>query len=213
MALIVNSYQGAFGPPTKGHYEAMLYATRKTMETYPTNPILMLFMPTKKSGSKPHLELTQEERIQALNEFCDKLKHELNDPRVTFEASRIEYDIFEKHNSSATIYTLQKLKETYPESTIILTMGLDNLFDLPYWTEIENYPFYTNKIYVPLRDIENDEKSKLLPVNLKETQINFNKFASWSKPAQNVTTVNYDTSDLKNSVGLAIFLKIEKISK
>jgi len=199
---VVNSYQGAFGPPTKGHYEAMLYATRKTLEEYPDKSILMLFMPTKKSGSKPHLELTQDERIQALQEFCIMLREEIKDPRVTFEASKLEYEIFEKYNSSATIYTLQKLKETYPGSTIILTMGLDNLFDLPYWQEIENYAFFTKKIYVPLRNIEQEELSKLISIDLNGTQINFNKFASWSKISKNISSIKYDDSDLK--------LKLEK---
>lgn len=202
-AQIVNSYQGAFGPPTKGHYEAMLYATRKTMQEYPEKSILMLFMPTKQSGSKPHLALTQDERIQALKEFCSMLTKEINDSRLTFEASTLEYEIFEKYNSSATIYTLQKLKETYPDSTLVLTMGLDNLFDLPYWQEIENYNFYTNKIYVPLRNIEKEELAKLIPVDLKGLQINFNKFASWSKIGKNIASLKYDDSDLK--------IKLEKL--
>ena len=66
---VVNSYQGAFGPPTHGHYEAMLFAARKTIEENPDKQILMLYMPTAESSSKPHLKLTQTERIDALSEF------------------------------------------------------------------------------------------------------------------------------------------------
>ena len=91
---IVNSYQGAFGPPTKGHYEAMLFAARKTIEMNPGKEILMLYMPTAESSSKPHLKLTQEERIKALTEFCTKLKTEISYDKINFEASRIEYEIF-----------------------------------------------------------------------------------------------------------------------
>jgi hypothetical protein len=71
---VVNSYQGAFGPPTLGHYEAMLAAARTTLKNYGGAKILMLFMPTAASSSKTHLLHTQKERIESLNVYCKMLK-------------------------------------------------------------------------------------------------------------------------------------------
>jgi nicotinic acid mononucleotide adenylyltransferase len=198
---IVNSYQGAFGPPTLGHYEAMLFAARKTIEMNPGKEILMLYMPTAESSSKPHLKLTQEERIAALTEFCTKLKNEIAYDKINFEASRIEYEIYKEKKSSATIHTLRALKSIYPSSTIIMTMGLDNLFDLPFWGDVETYSLYTKDIYVLSRDISPEDEHKLLTIPINGQELKFHKFASWdARMKSDVSHISYDESELKQKL-------------
>lgn len=178
---IVNSYQGAFGPPTKGHYEAMLFAAIKTLAEFPDKQILMLYMPTAESSSKPHLALTKDERIVALTEFCTKLKGEFPEAKINFEASTIEYEIYKEKKSTATIHTLKALKSAYPTATLCLTMGLDNLYDLPFWGDVENYTYYTKRIYVPTRDVTPEDKQKTITMNIGGADLTFNKYASWDK--------------------------------
>jgi len=195
---IVNSYQGAFGPPTKGHYEAMLYAARKTLADFPDKQILMLYMPTAESSSKPHLALTKDERIVALSEFCAKLKAEFPEAKINFEASTIEYTIYNEKKSTATIHTLRALKATYPIATILLTMGLDNLYDLPFWGEVENYAYYIKRIYVPTRDITPEDEKKTLTMNIGGSDLTFNKYASWdARYKGDISAVTYESSELK----------------
>ena len=184
---VVNSYQGAFGPPTLGHYQAMLFAAKATAKDFPDGKILMLFMPTAAGSAKPHLVLTKDERIEALTEYCNKLKEEINDPRIEFQASRIEYELYDKKADSATIRTLERLGVVY-KTKICITMGLDNLFDLPFWNRVQEYPTYINTIYVPVRDISAEDESKTTEVTLNETTLRFNNFASWDK--KNATSLN-----------------------
>ena len=189
---VVNSFQGAFGPPTRGHYEAMLYAARQIMLDYPGKKILMLFMPTAASASKPHLAITKKERIDALNIFCGMLKTEIPDERIDFQASSIEYELYEEESNSSTIRTIKKLKEEYSSAILNLIMGIDNLYDLPFWNGVQDYGKYITKIYCPGRDVtEEDMKKTILfaeiegiknRTDMKGIQtMRFNKFASWDK--------------------------------
>jgi nicotinic acid mononucleotide adenylyltransferase len=197
--IVVNSYQGAFGPPTLGHYQAMKFAAEAMLRDFPDRKILMLFMPTAAGSAKPHLALTQDERIAALNIYCDKLQQEISDPRIKFEASRIEYDIYNNKKSTATILTLEKLRELYPKATLCLTMGLDNLFDLPFWNRVEEYSTFINTIYVPDRDISSEDIYKTEETTLNGIPLRFNKFASWdtkeAKPL-NIETVKHQLEGL-----------------
>jgi nicotinic acid mononucleotide adenylyltransferase len=196
---VVNSYQGAFGPPTLGHYQAMKFAAEATLRDFPGKNILMLFMPTAAGTAKPHLALTQKERIAALNIYCEMLKKEINDPRIEFEASTIEYDIYNNKKSTATILTLEKLRELYPKATLCLTMGLDNLFDLPFWNRVEEYSTFIKTIYVPDRDISSEDIYKTEETTLNGIPLRFNNFASWdtkkAKPL-NIETVKHQLEGL-----------------
>ena len=198
---VINSYQGAFGPPTLGHYQAMKFAAKAMLRDFPDKNILMLFMPTAAGSAKPHLALTQKERIDALTVYCKKLKEEFKDAPIEFEASRIEYDIYKSTKSTATISTLTKLKNLYPNATLCLTMGLDNLFDLPYWKDSHTYKEYTTDIYISLRDFTDEEKTKLRVTDKKldddKTSIYFTKDKpSWSQGSiekfiTNTPTITY----------------------
>ena len=58
------SYQGAFGPPTFGHYKIMDSLAQKVEKDFGDNyKINMFFMPTSESNSKPHLKLSKDSRI------------------------------------------------------------------------------------------------------------------------------------------------------
>lgn len=198
---VVNSYQGAFGPPTLGHYQAMKFAAEAMLRDFPNKNILMLFMPTAAGSAKPHLVLTKDERIDALTVYCKKLKEEFKDAPIEFEASRIEYDIYKSTKSTATILTLEKLSKLYPKATLCLTMGLDNLFDLPYWKDSHTYKEYTTDIYISLRDFTDEEKTKLRVTDKKldddKTSIYFTKDKpSWSQGSiekfiTNTPTITY----------------------
>ena len=131
---VVVSYQGAFGPPTLGHFETMrmlaLYALNENPDCY----IRMLFMPTAASSSKIHLLPTQDNRIEILNFFCNKLQDIFKDFPIKFEASRIEYELYESKRSTDTLHTVNYIVNTLKENDkLILAMGQDNILQLPFW--------------------------------------------------------------------------------
>ena len=157
---VVFSYQGAFGPPTYGHYKSMeAFADNLTRE-FSNKKILMLFMPTA-GGSKSHLLPTRIMRKKVLDMFCNMLNGKFTN--IIFETSEIENEIFdaeETKTKTTTIYTINKLKAKYPTSTICLGMGLDNAYQLPYWQDIDKYVDLVHKIYVVPRNPSADELEK-----------------------------------------------------
>ena len=160
---IVFSFQGAFGPPTWGHYTSMKLFAIAVLDDYSTGIITMLFMPTAKSGSKPHLEPTQDARTEVLKEFCRLLKNESEfaDPRIKFDVSDIEYKL-KGERSGATIATIEKLVEGKSKSDdkILLGIGFDNMMQLPYWAEVDKYKNHVDKIYVSYRTLSSEELAK-----------------------------------------------------
>ena len=158
---VVFSFQGAFGPPTLGHYTAMKLYAEKVLQDYPDNFIEMLFMPTALGTSKPHLKETQDSRFGLLHEFCIKLQEEFTGIDITFSPSRIEYDLCRDSNDTGTYRTVEKLREMYPDSILLLGMGLDNMLQMPYWKNVETYKTLgVEKIYVASRVLTQDEMEK-----------------------------------------------------
>lgn len=193
--IVVNSYQGAYGPPTQGHYQAMMFSAREHIRRYPEGRIVMVYMPTAKSSSKPHLQPTQEIRIQILNQYCRKLQDTfalegILDNRILFIASRLEYELANEGKSTSTINTIMALKTLGCDVT--LTMGLDNLFDLPYWERVTEYKdiLANPAIYVPRRFISEEESARLL-TPYSSPEIRFLPQASWNssklKPWESVS--------------------------
>ena len=216
MFKIVNSFQGAFGPPTAGHYEAMRLAALATLRDYPdpSVTILMLYMPTAAGSAKKHLLPTQAARKAALDYFCTMLHTDTtpelvaNRERIFFQTSTIEYELYnatevqgeaKKAGDTATYWTLKQLRATYPTSTICLTMGLDNLFDLPFWANVQKYPEYlqgsAGQIYVLQRDEEAEIETQ---THVWVPPIKFNKFASWNPKFKDgsIHQTPYEESDL-----------------
>lgn len=154
---IVFSYQGAFGPPTYGHYKSMEAFIQRIMKDYNrqnTNTnYTFLFMPTKSSSSKPHLSVTMDQRQRILQLFSNKLKNKY--PNVTIAPSRIEFD---KETSSDTINTIEELQKQYRNHKIILGMGKDNALQLPYWGKINKYKDNVESIYLVKRDVKGETR-------------------------------------------------------
>jgi nicotinic acid mononucleotide adenylyltransferase len=148
---LIFSFQGAFGPPTYGHYQSMETFITKVKADYPEHDYSFLFMPTARSGSKLHLEPTQQNRIDILREFSGRLSTEHS---VHVEASIIEYGIYNDIKVTDTIYTINKIKEVNPEAVIVLGMGQDNVLQLPFWKDIEKYKELVEKIYIVKREMD-----------------------------------------------------------
>jgi nicotinic acid mononucleotide adenylyltransferase len=171
---VVFTFQGAFGPPTYGHYMSMKKFAEKISRDYPdhANKVTMLFMPTGNSSDKKHLYPTQSDRKAALDVFCDMLKSESGLSKLNFETSEIEYDIVNEgvrsddikskpKSNPVTIKTIDELKLKYSQATILVGMGLDNMFELPFWARIDEYAGKCEKIYVVDRDLSEDDKQKV----------------------------------------------------
>jgi nicotinic acid mononucleotide adenylyltransferase len=133
--------------------------------------ITMLFMPTAKSSSKPHLELTQDARTKVLQEFCRLLQQEPEfvGQRIEFDVSAIEYELAKSEDprlkSGTTIVTIEKIIETKQpvinsEAKILLGMGFDNMMQLPYWSEVDKFANKVDKIYVSYRTLSAEEIAK-----------------------------------------------------
>jgi nicotinic acid mononucleotide adenylyltransferase len=165
---IVFSYQGAFGPPTYGHYVAMKLMALQVCKDYPkASQITMLFMPTP-GGSKKHLNPTRDIRIKVLNKFCELLAFEpeiteINDKRtrLVFEPSRIEYNKADAVDKSiSTISTIEELEKIETKPLILIGMGYDNMLQLPYWERVKDYHKKVARIYVVYRTLSDDEQGK-----------------------------------------------------
>jgi nicotinic acid mononucleotide adenylyltransferase len=174
---IVFSFQGAFGPPTYGHYMSMKNFAQKISHDYPDNQVKMLFMPGGNSSDKKHLYPTQQDRKAVLDLFCEMLKRDFPDPSLVFETSEIEYDIVNQgvitenveskpKSNPSTIVTIEKLTEKYPGAEILIGMGLDNMFELPFWTSIDEYASKCKKIYVVDRVLSVEESEMVKPCNI-----------------------------------------------
>lgn len=183
------SYQGAFGPPTFGHYKIMDSLAQKVEKDFGDNyKINMFFMPTSESNSKPHLKLSKDSRIKVLNNFCERLGKKYKN--ITFTSSTIEYKIYEEKGSSYSIYTIEKLREISQAGDLIFFgMSLDNLYQIPYWFKIKEFSENIDGIYYVDRKI-NEKDLKIvddfmvsgqeLLSNNTEKFIKFQKILPWS---------------------------------
>ena len=162
---VIFSFQGAFGPPSLGHYTAMKLYARQVLINYPDTNILMLFMPTALGSSKPHLEPTQNLRLDMLSVFCNQLNSEgeFEGQSIVFDVSTIEYLLCKgKNRDTATYRTLAALNKIRLRTPLLLGMGLDNMLQFPYWKKVEEYNtvYGVEKIYVASRELTDAEKSK-----------------------------------------------------
>lgn len=170
MNKVVFTFQGAFGPPTHGHYKSMEAFINKIITDYEYTNVseyIFMFMPTKQSRSKPHLEPTTEHRINILNLFCEKLRETIvashPDKQITIISSDIE---IKSEQSSATINTIAAIKKTYKPThgenlKIIIGMGQDNAYQLPYWERIKDYNDDVDKIYLVKREPETEATTRI----------------------------------------------------
>jgi nicotinic acid mononucleotide adenylyltransferase len=176
MNKVVCSFQGAFGPPTCGHLEAMNLFAKQVLNDYKDAlEIIMLFMPTGGSGSKKHLQPTQDSRLEVLRIFCYILKNRFHTNRnVSFIASDIEIKRYESGIVDTSTYrTINDLKLNYPRHEILLAMGYDNMLQLPYWANIETYKENVTTIYVSFRQLTEEEERKTANFKVGENILRF----------------------------------------
>lgn len=189
---LVVSFQGAFGPPTLGHYVAMKLFALWALTHYFDHKIVMMFMPTAKSSSKPHLALTQTSRLLTLGYFCELLKKEcvFMSEDVTFEASDIEYGIYEQCNSSSTIHTIRELHARYSGATILLAMGFDNKLQQIYWESVAEYASMVTGILVVNRILDDTDKAKVRLFRREDGTVGvFQCLLPWTMPRENLMPV------------------------
>jgi len=193
--------------PTAGHAEAMFNSAKATATMYPGANILMLFMPTAAGSKKPHLAITQIERIDALSQVCEYLTESIkHDPaftgaRITFKVSPLEYSIYsyaepattplesrtalfgKGANDTATIWTILKLHEQRAQR-VVLTMGKDNMFDLPFWKRVQDYPTLldNSRIFVVDRTLTDEDEAKTVDITIAAKTLRVSKEA-WLKRA------------------------------
>jgi nicotinic acid mononucleotide adenylyltransferase len=170
---VVFTFQGAFGPPTYGHFMSMKNFATKISEDYPDNHVTMLFMPGGYSGDKKHLYPTQSDRKVVLDVFCERLKDDF--PLLNFETSEIEYGIVNEipdsksKSNPATFVTIDALRVKYPGATILVGMGLDNMFELPFWSNVDSYADKCEKIYVVNRKLSREDELVVKTCNITNT--------------------------------------------
>jgi nicotinic acid mononucleotide adenylyltransferase len=189
---VVCTYQGAFGPPHLGHQGAAARIAEKLLKLYPGRPITVLFMPTSNVSSKPSLSkktasgttgsnaspyISEKERKAILDMYSSVLNTEFEGRGVTFETSEIEYELGPS-KGTATIHTLVKLHEIYPDATLVLAMGRDNGLQFPWWADVQEYSKYIDSILV----VDRKENRFNTGVNFIGTSIpiEFEEQAPWA---------------------------------
>lgn len=189
---------------------------KQIKEDYPDKShYTFLFMPTKSSSSKPHLESTMKRRQKVLQKFCDKLKETYKATNIIIAPSRIE---FVKDTPSDTIYTIDELIKEYSGAKIILGMGQDNALQLPYWKSIEEYAGKVERIYLVTRDVTGGEIRLFKNQNDDEIGYFDAKVPTWAAKDNRLTPVfGITVDDLQsgNTIphGKPIVIELPEIKK
>lgn len=112
------AFFGAFNPPTNAHIELAKLAKEQTGSD------VVLFMPSKSSyivdEQKKNFAFNDEERMQMLYNLCVH-----NQPWMHYRADDI-YSLKQPH----TYDTLCKLQKLYPNASISLLIGADQMFGM-----------------------------------------------------------------------------------
>jgi nicotinic acid mononucleotide adenylyltransferase len=215
---IIFSYQGSFGPPTYGHYKSMIAFAENLSKEY-LGDIRMYFMMSP-GGSKNHLFKTIDLRRKVLQNFCDILNIEKNNNKeienknISFYVG--EHEIKIANGEDKSIHTIDTINELIIERDklnnsnenekyeICLGMGLDNAFQLPYWSKIDEYSKNVHKIYIVKRDLtkEDEEKTRLFEVKHKNpdtiVEMRFDVTVPWT----NTTFLKCFLPDNNNNITL-----------
>jgi len=168
---VVGSFQGAFSPPTRGHFEAMKLAIDAYVARFPGEPIRLFFMPGARSGSKAHIAPTIDDRFAILDLMCVVLNHycKTTYPGVDIEisASRIErvlaesYEMEGKVTDTTTVNTFLMMHLLYPEAdNITVILGYDNLLGITTWKLFAYYVDLITHVFVPKRPATAEEEAK-----------------------------------------------------
>ena len=158
---IIVTYQGAFSPPTMGHKDGARKLLSAAIKLHPDSYITLLFMPSNDAESKISLNkikyeaneveslkhyMSFAERFQCLQLISTSLQTEFNDNNnnnIHIEVSDIEQEFAKIYPpiTSKTICTLMALKKNYPESSIYLGIGADNMANIIDWAHSLAVPY------------------------------------------------------------------------
>ena len=114
-------FGGCFDPPHKGHYEIIRKCVNKCHK--------FIVMPTLNSPLKNRTSATAPHHILQMLELL------IQDIESTIEID--EYD-FSHPEQSHTVNTIRHIQQKYPESSISMVVGADQLMKFQQWKEYNN---------------------------------------------------------------------------
>jgi nicotinic acid mononucleotide adenylyltransferase len=177
---IIVTYQGAFSPPTMGHKDGARKLLLAAIKLHPTSDITLLFMPSNDAESKTSLNkrnyekniaeslqqhyMSFAERFECLTLISTELikESEFNLDNIHIKVSDIEQKFVEIDPpiTGKTICTLMVLKKNYPESTIYLGIGSDNMANIIDWAHSLAVPYSADTA-------DPDTADPIIPAQLK----------------------------------------------
>jgi hypothetical protein len=108
-------------------------------------------------------------------------------PNIDFGASEIEYKLNPIKGNTSTIHTIQKIanNSNIPinnSNKLILGMGMDNMFQLPYWKEVEDFHKKVSEIYIVPRKLTQSEEDNTYVFTINDTgkKHRFEKILPWN---------------------------------
>lgn len=158
---VICSIQGSYAPPHLGHKGLAKNIAEKLLELYPDEHCTVSYMPSSNFASKSSISkksentdeyVSEDDRAAMLELYCKELTEEFDAKQLTFNVSRIEYEIQPQLKSTATIHTLRALRKAEPLARIIVAMGEDNYQQLPWWQGIEEWDGLIDTILMLERD-------------------------------------------------------------
>ena len=156
----VGLYFGTFNPIHVGH----LIIANHFVEATELKEVWFVVTPHNPHKNKANL-LDDHHRLAMVREAI------YDNPKL--KASNIEFDL---PKPSYTVYTLQVLKEKYPDIEFALIMGEDNLRTLHKWKNheyiLENYNIYVYPRVYTVQELESEEQSNNEFTDLKNVHFN-----------------------------------------
>ena len=113
-------FGGSFDPPHRGHYEIIKRCSKKCDR--------FLIMPTLNSPLKNKTSFLASHHILQMLELL------IQDINSTIEID--EYD-FSCSGPSHTVYTIRHIQQKYPEASISMIVGADQLMNFQHWKEYD----------------------------------------------------------------------------
>lgn len=148
MSKTVGLFFGSFNPVHVGH---MILANHLTQNT-DLDEVWMVVSPHNPHKKKANL-LEDHHRLAMVRIACE------DNPKL--KASDIEFSL---PKPSYTVFTLQKLKEDYPDHTFVLIMGEDNLRSFHKWKNyeyiLENHDIYVYPRVLTVQELDHESREE-----------------------------------------------------
>lgn len=148
MSKTVGLFFGSFNPIHVGH---MILANHLTQNT-DLDEVWMVVSPHNPHKKKANL-LEDHHRLAMVRIACED-NPKLKDSDIEFNLPKPSY----------TVFTLQKLKEDYPDHTFVLIMGEDNLRSFHKWKNYEyildNYDIYVYPRVLTVQELDQESREE-----------------------------------------------------